>query len=931
MNTLEDRKCILRGVLNRNVLEQLNAEDSLVLEKVLEICLNHEKSIEIIQGDIGNCILKGVLNPIISKELIEECPLTIGKAITICENIPTEIGECILSGVFNETILKHLLAENSLTVKKAFKICQTYEEVLKSDSTNPVIGIPRKYRSLIFSYVLHETVLDKLLMENSLTTMKVLDICHEYEKTLEEDLFNLGNCILKGVFNPSVLRELCDIQLLTINTAYIICNDYIEDSENTPIDVIDCISKAILHPKVLSQLYNEQSLTITKAYEICQPCKKTQCQQEIKHSRMVDNERDVEDKQGNDEQTNVDLKPWEDPAQQITFIDIDSENEDIENSAEEKGKVKTNDISSEGETNDIFFEGETNDISFEGETNNISSEGETNDISFEGETNDISFEGETNDISFEGETNDISFEGETNNISSEGETNDISFEGETNDISFEGETNNISSEGETNDISFEGETNDISSEGETNDISFEGETNDIYFEGETKKIYFEGELFNIYSNDKISDLRKRAKHAFGLMMRAHFGRTDGIKFQPCADDISILEIDPGLLQMLREGTLVDFLYIMFPIYPVSLKIEANIFDEAIKGNDSIFSVHNHNQPNISEFLDLTKRANMLVDIIYQNNRVMGDNSIKIHLLDGHGRMLLCIIKAAMDKGFNPNDILKIKLFEINEDAHRYHKFALPECVEAIGKSIIDYRNYPPSPNSIIYLNFCSIPSTNSFKWKEYFSNQNIENWVPACCKENVLKYIWKTISPPLSCTVMVSLIIKHQQNSAKDNKNGSLYQKFQVNLGHSINGLGFIYLLRDKDIFDTEIVSIRPEDGIIWYDTEKRKPMNVKSGAMGHPFITLLVRPNTRINLASKDLLKSFAKSLTKFDVFYLEEYLSDLTIADMCEDVFQVGSLVKITSGKNKGKSGIITERSAAKLKLDDTNFVHISSCRPI
>ena len=74
-------------------------------------------------------------------------------------------------------------------------------------------------------------------------------------------------------------------------------------------------------------------------------------------------------------------------AKAIYFTDSVSENEDIESSVEEKGKVKSNNISFEGETNNKSFEGETNNKFFEGETNNKSFEGETNNKSFEGETN----------------------------------------------------------------------------------------------------------------------------------------------------------------------------------------------------------------------------------------------------------------------------------------------------------------------------------------------------------------------------------------------------------------------------------------------------------------------------------------------------------------------------------------------------------------
>ena len=203
---------------------------------------------------------------------------------------------------------------------------------------------------------------------------------------------------------------------------------------------------------------------------------------------------------------------------------------------------------------------------------------------------------------------------------------------------------------------------------------------------------------------------------------------------------------------------------------------------------------------------------------------------------------------------------------------------------------------------MVYLNFCSIKSGNDDEaWKDHFENQSVDEWVPHCCKENVLKYIWRITHPPFGCTVMVSLVVKHMKED--DSVSDYLYHGlFKSTLGDYITGLGFLCLLRKDDLFDAEIVSVRSEDGIVWDDSDKRKPKRVKSGKLGHPFVTLLVKP--------KD-------DNTEEELDKLQKKFRKWKIADLREDEMQKGAIVKVVKGDYKGLQGIITKRTVAQLTI--------------
>lgn len=414
-----------------------------------------------------------------------------------------------------------------------------------------------------------------------------------------------------------------------------------------------------------------------------------------------------------------------------------------------------------------------------------------------------------------------------------------------------------------------------------------------------------------HSLPSLADKRNQAKESFGMLMRAAFGKQtdENKKFQPCKDDLEFLKrVDPALCYMLRQGSLVDFCRILHPVDSVlSQKIgeeEDRLDDQTIvsslEKNDSIFHLHKGVKDDIEEFKDLTLRANELARKI-SGLKCSGPELVKVHLLDGHGRMLVCIIKALMDLGLDPDSVLRIKVFEIDEDIHNYHQYVFPTKVEKVKESII--ANFDLDRNSVIYLNFCSVASGyDDEAWKSHLQGQSSKKWVPHCCKENVLKYIWKVMRPPYCCTTMVSLVIKQSESTAKIGKEKNRYRKFKSTLGNYITGLGFLYLLRNINLFNAEIVSVRPESQVDWKDKDKREPKSLSSGKWSHPFVTMMVAPteNTDDQACRK-----------------LEKQFEDWKIADLREDKMQKGARVKIVNGEHKGESGEILNRTVATLNI--------------
>ena len=255
----------------------------------------------------------------------------------------------------------------------------------------------------------------------------------------------------------------------------------------------------------------------------------------------------------------------------------------------------------------------------------------------------------------------------------------------------------------------------------------------------------------------------------------------------------------------------------------------------------------------------------------------------------------------MDLGLDPDSVLRIKVFEIDEDVHNYHQYVYPTTVEKVKRSIITTSDL--DRNSVIYLNFCSVASGKDEEaWKSHFEGQSSQNWVRHCCKENVLRYIWEIMHPPYCCTTMVSLVITQSKSTKEIEVQTQCHREFKSSLGDYITGLGFLCLMRDIDLFNAEIVSVRPERQVVWKDKEQREPQFLSSGKLGRPFVTLMVAPTKNKNKQERRKLKN---------------QFEDWNIADLREETMQKGARVKIVGGKYEGKSGEILQRTAAQLTI--------------
>ena len=165
----------------------------------------------------------------------------------------------------------------------------------------------------------------------------------------------------------------------------------------------------------------------------------------------------------------------------------------------------------------------------------------------------------------------------------------------------------------------------------------------------------------------------------------------------------------------------------------------------LKDHDTIFHVGDDK----TEFEDLEKRAKRLA-------REMAERELtKVQLLDGHGRMLVLILRALDQLDLDIEEI-GYKVYEIAPLVQEYHEYVFNKQIKCLKRCIIS--QHPLPKDEMIYLNFCSIPSTIHLDWKQHFQNDSGDE---ACVKENVLKFIAKVTNRHQNCSVMVSFVLKH--------------------------------------------------------------------------------------------------------------------------------------------------------------------------
>ena len=391
---------------------------------------------------------------------------------------------------------------------------------------------------------------------------------------------------------------------------------------------------------------------------------------------------------------------------------------------------------------------------------------------------------------------------------------------------------------------------------------------------------------------------RKSKEVFGLIMRGSFGRYHDQKFQPCKDELDLLKSLPKAMHLCRDlryrVSLKDFYQILLPgeLSDDEKEIVGNPIDY-LKNRNTIFHTAYKIRDDQKEFEDLQKRAEDLAEETKERGIT------EVQLLDGHGRMLVLILRA-LDKAKQDLEVMKFELFEVDDIVHEYHEYVFSNRISCLKQCIISQKPLPV--NKMIYLNFCSVQSTKAFDWTEHFEDDTGDL---ACVKENVLKFIARVTSEPENCTVMISFILKHSMDDY-------VYQaEFNKTMGHYLTGLGFFKAL--LKVFGAKIISIRPESEIIWEDQKvKTTPKNLRSGGHGCPFITLLVKPG------------NYETDLDElFDNGHPRKYCKDgetKKIANLKEELKR-RKKVEVTSGINQGKQGLIVARTAARARviLDD------------
>ena len=210
----------------------------------------------------------------------------------------------------------------------------------------------------------------------------------------------------------------------------------------------------------------------------------------------------------------------------------------------------------------------------------------------------------------------------------------------------------------------------------------------------------------------------QARHLFYLMMSASFKRKNASNtnnFQPCAGDLELLRLRPEVLEDLKQGSLENFCEKLSP-FPMDSDLWRNT-PEASSLNDTIF--HHEQDQSHQVFMDQMVRARRLAERVKELNPSQ-QSPITLRLLDGHGRMLICLCKALLERGFRPvEDYVKIVVYEIDREAYDYHEAVFPGCVENKNASIIDVAvNDDHDPDDayrklVVYLNFQSAPTRQS--------------------------------------------------------------------------------------------------------------------------------------------------------------------------------------------------------------------------
>jgi len=386
----------------------------------------------------------------------------------------------------------------------------------------------------------------------------------------------------------------------------------------------------------------------------------------------------------------------------------------------------------------------------------------------------------------------------------------------------------------------------------------------------------------------LPELKERAKDAFIkiMLIKSEDNNRDGR--MPNKHQLEVLkDIDPALCKTLRDGTVRNFYNILYPDPEEELR--GTVF--CLKGTEEDRTI----------FGDMVKRAKLLAKEILVHKEENGDK-VKCYFMDGFGRVFLCLIKALIEEGLDPDDDVEFIVCEIDDHVHDYHKYVFPSKVTKLKQNVMqEYGDYVEA-KSVVYLNFCSVPSSHDAKaWKMSLR--------PRCVKENVLKLISSLTRPPKSCSVMVSLVILDGKTKGEE----KLFPPVKNNAPEGdkyITGLGFLKVIRDREFFNSEDddIILRPEETIKWNDEARRLPSeDGLCGKQVHVFASVMVHPKQ----PTKNLI----------------DWFKDMHILDVIDnnDEISKGDMVEIVSKKDYGKHGLVisrTPKGARVVLLNDDNL---------
>ena len=212
-------------------------------------------------------------------------------------------------------------------------------------------------------------------------------------------------------------------------------------------------------------------------------------------------------------------------------------------------------------------------------------------------------------------------------------------------------------------------------------------------------------------------VKRRASKAMEFLIRAKYGikknssKTTNDEFpgkmQPTQRDVELLKWgDPKLFEVVIRDCGLQLFYDLFMVVE---NTAANISETDLE--NTIFCV-NESKEDVKEYKDLMIRAKKLVEEIQKKN------SDILYLLDGHGRMVLCVLHF-MHQMMGSFDAFEIIVVDINKHVHNFHEYFFPKEIKCQNADMLKVLGRFQERDAV-YFNFCSIPDKKS----NFFMNKD---------------------------------------------------------------------------------------------------------------------------------------------------------------------------------------------------------------